>query len=418
MENKIELIIITLSFPYDIGNEKTFLQHEIVALSKKFESLTIMPSTIGGEKQKLPGNVKLNEDFAKYLQNYGHPDKIKALAINLTSSLFFKELIENPSIIFRFQKLKKIIYFLSLSLLVKKYFKRYIAEKSLFNSNVVFYTYWFCYVTTGIGVAIQKYKNMKLITRAHGIDLYEDRNDGYIPYRKQSIKLLERFFFISQHGKNYILNKYPEFKSKYKIARLGVKDPGLRATMSKDNIFRVISCSGLIPIKKVDLLFSGLIEHGNKHPERIIEWIHIGDGPLKKELLYKVKKDSPINLKCRFLGFQPSKKVYEFYNTNPVDVFINVSSTEGLPVTLMEAQSFSIPVIGTDVGGVSEIINEKVGKLLSSNPTPIEISDALEFFMSNPSEIKVKRQNSRKNWELNFNAYINFKRFAEEIAEL
>jgi len=47
----------------------------------------------------------------------------------------------------------------------------------------------------------------------------------------------------------------------------------------------------------------------------------------------------------------PHNDVLNYYASNPVDVFINTSSSEGLPVSIMEAMSFGIPVIATNVGG-------------------------------------------------------------------
>ena len=46
-----------------------------------------------------------------------------------------------------------------------------------------------------------------------------------------------------------------------------------------------------------------------------------------------------------------------FFKEKPIDVFLNVSSTEGTSVALIEAMSYSIPVIVTDVGGNKNIGN-------------------------------------------------------------
>ncbi|NJK95527.1 MAG: glycosyltransferase [Bacteroidales bacterium] len=53
-------------------------------------------------------------------------------------------------------------------------------------------------------------------------------------------------------------------------------------------------------------------------------------------------------------------------------MFLNTSLSEGVPVSVMEALSFGLPVIATDVGGTGELINDEVGMLI--NP---EISPAL-----------------------------------------
>lgn len=55
------------------------------------------------------------------------------------------------------------------------------------------------------------------------------------------------------------------------------------------------------------------------------------------------------------------------YSEHPVDVFINLSTNEGVPVSIMEAISFDIPIVATDVGGTSEIVTDETGILVSSN---------------------------------------------------
>lgn len=45
--------------------------------------------------------------------------------------------------------------------------------------------------------------------------------------------------------------------------------------------------------------------------------------------------------------------VYDFYRNNDVDVFVNLSESEGIPVSIIETISFGVPVVATDVGGNS-----------------------------------------------------------------
>jgi glycosyltransferase involved in cell wall biosynthesis len=52
------------------------------------------------------------------------------------------------------------------------------------------------------------------------------------------------------------------------------------------------------------------------------------------------------------------------YRNLAPDVFINVSSSEGVPVSIMEAMSFGIPAIATDAGGNREIVNSSSGFLI------------------------------------------------------
>jgi colanic acid/amylovoran biosynthesis glycosyltransferase len=141
---------------------------------------------------------------------------------------------------------------------------------------------------------------------------------------------------------------------------------------------------------------------------------HIGDGLLKTKLeKYSQEKLLKLeNLEYNFLGFLRNKDIYNFYKNNNVDVFINVSESEGVPVSIMEAMSCHIPIIASNIGGVSDmIINNKNGILMSNNADLNEISNALtkiEFFKNfntrkNSYQLYLSRYNAKKN----YNEFIN-----------
>jgi glycosyltransferase involved in cell wall biosynthesis len=123
----------------------------------------------------------------------------------------------------------------------------------------------------------------------------------------------------------------------------------------------------------------------------------------------------PKNVVYKFTGILPNSEVLSYYQHNSIDVFINVSAWEGIPGSIMEAQSCGIPVIATAVGGTPEIVSEKVGFLISENPSPTEIADALGFFADHPDITQQMRLNSIANWDSHYNASKNFTEFANSL---
>ena len=73
-------------------------------------------------------------------------------------------------------------------------------------------------------------------------------------------------------------------------------------------------------------------------------------------------------MRTTFMGYVPNVEIMQFMEESNVDVFINLSTSEGVPVSIMEAQSYGIPVIATNVGGTGEIIDKDNGILLSHAP--------------------------------------------------
>lgn len=92
---------------------------------------------------------------------------------------------------------------------------------------------------------------------------------------------------------------------------------------------------------------------------------------------------------------------------------VHLSKTEGgTPVSMMEVQSFGIPIIATNVGGIKEIVNKDTGILLSANPEIKEITKAIEKMINISSEdYKKYQKNSYENWRENFNAEKNYTNF-------
>ena len=60
------------------------------------------------------------------------------------------------------------------------------------------------------------------------------------------------------------------------------------------------------------------------------------------------------------------------------DIFVMSSKREGLPMVLMEAMSCALPVIATDVGGISEIVNDQESGLLVAPENPYLLARAIE----------------------------------------
>lgn len=117
-----------------------------------------------------------------------------------------------------------------------------------------------------------------------------------------------------------------------------------------------------------------------------------------------------------FKGRVDNSEVQQFYSENKIDCFITTSSTEGLPVSIMEAMSYEIPIVATDVGGIRELIDGN-GVLLSSNPTIEEISDAIETIVVDCEKAGKMSERSGDIWDNFFNAENNAKKFADRITK-
>ena len=169
----------------------------------------------------------------------------------------------------------------------------------------------------------------------------------------------------------------------------------------------LVSCSSLIDLKRVDLIIDSLslVDSVNIH------WKHFGDGKNRQylEVYAKEKLDSKNNITYVFEGHVNNNQINQFYAENKVDLLVNTSLYEGLPISMMEAMSHGIPCVGTNVGGVSEIIQDNFnGFLLPVTFEPGALANILiNFAKLSKNEKQGFVQNAYNTWDEKFNGVKN-----------
>lgn len=83
--------------------------------------------------------------------------------------------------------------------------------------------------------------------------------------------------------------------------------------------------------------------------------LHIG-GNGETSTLQSIIKENGLSQIVKFEGWVSGEKKVELLNN--ADVFILPSYTEGLPISILEAMSYRLPVISTPVGGIPEVIKD------------------------------------------------------------
>lgn len=389
------LYLFTATFPYD--GAETFLEDEIIFLKGQFDKVTIIPMTGKTITRKVPTGCEVftpveKKGIIRYL-NVLIPNKA-----TLPFILDFFRMSVYSSLLR--MKTWLIAYRMSSNLIMDSRIKRILKN---INDKDVCYSYW------GKGSSILSLftnSNAKFVSRFHGEwDLWEESSGGYAPLRDKIANRLDLAAFISQKGEEY-------FKKKYTVKLAGVFplgsfDNGI-CKKSDDGVLRIVSCSTVYPLKRVDLIHDALLETNLK-----IEWTHIGAGVDFNKLSERVSKKRRNSLKVTLLGQLSHSEVINYYRTHAVDLFVNLSTNEGVPVSIMEAISFDIPVVATNVGATSEIVCNETGFLLSPNPQVTEVAGVVY----NISKI-INDFHPRDYWVDHYDAEKNYRLFAETISQL
>jgi colanic acid/amylovoran biosynthesis glycosyltransferase len=413
----VDLVLFTGSYPYDDVAEQTFLNQEVEYLTAAFERVIIVPENCEGQKYPLPSEIQVEEGYSAFLKSQS---RMTIAALGLTSPLLVKELITIPTLISQPKAMKRLLSWVGHAELGEKWVLDFIKTKRVEVENCIFYTYWFGQTSTAIGLLKRLYTKIILVSRSHGSDMYEERhNPAYIPCRQISLKMLNGLFPASENGTRYMKQKYSKIVGRCETAHLGVNDPGFLTHSSNDGIWRIVSCSYVAPIKRLDLLLRGIAYAANTRPLQSFKWTHIGDRYWFKQLKDMAAKELPPNVTWNFPGYLPPQDIMKFYRNNPVDVFMQVSQSEGgASVSIQEAISCGIPIIATGVGGTPEIVSDKNGLLLSENPSVQEISDAICYLIDHPVDVLNKKSGSRQVWQNKYNSTVNFPSFVEKIKSI
>ncbi|MFT0761442.1 glycosyltransferase [Actinomyces sp. F1_1611] len=361
------LVLLTSEFPNAHG-DTAFIANEIGALSEQFDRVLVLSKAAPGQNLvPLPNNVEYRGTF------------------NVSPRTLLPELIK-PRRLWQIAKETKTEFasptragdfsFTWKSTLTGLKFARLIEQSVDPGDEVFVYSFWgiavasaFPFLPAGYGKTV----------RLHGGDLYFER--GYqLPLREALFRSADRIALISEHGRRYLLDHFPQLQgdSRVVLSRLGTEDFGVGPKPTGTDPLTVVTCSAVNENKRVLPILQALEELAQSRP---VHWIHFGTGPLLGELVTRVsqvqRQQSSLTVDLR--GQVSNDQVKDFYRHHPVDVFVNASDSEGVPVSIMEALSAGIPVVATDAGGSGEIVGEELGsgRLLPLQPSASELAAAI-----------------------------------------
>ena len=429
MENIMDVLIF-LTDRYPFGNSEAFIENEVQYLSERFDKIIVVPTAlcVNNEiKKKVPSNfIVLPPANTDDIYMYGRPSAFRKFLWTVKNMLpwcmkvFFVKnfwyemffLVQKKH--FSIAKVNSLIRTIAPTERNIYHFRNLIQKNVLKEDKIYVYSYWLSASLLTIHRMILHSKPIKIISRVHGYDLYETRRkSAYIPLKSRIIDLSDSVCTISLAGLKYLSKQFEDKKKKFSLSYLGTRDYGIEDYKSAREI-RIVSCSVLIPVKRITKLIDCL----SKIKDIELNWKHIGTGEdyvLTKKYADKILSNKD-NIQYSFLGYMSNQEIMNYYKHNVIDLFINVSESEGLPVSIMEALSFGIPVIATNVGGTTEAVVDKItGRILTPNFTFEEFNMIMHYFsdMSEQEYLKY-RESARKHWEKCFSAQKNYTQFIND----
>ena len=395
---KMKLKVYTANYPY--GYSESFLTNELDVLKKTIPSIELIPYTQNGAIQK-------NRDSTIALTPYkADGEKIGFADYFFLVQIMLKELFNISQKKFFLKKGRKHFALLKNALLLAKWIEKNDAPQK----EVLHYSFWMNEWALALAILKKKNKINHFVFRVNGYDIWGERHDGnYLPFRYFIYSQTEAVYALSETAVNY-LKKLNYFPQKIKLAYFGTKELGVKNKKTNSK-FTVFSCSSAIPLKRLDKIAKVLALV--KSP---LVWIHHGEGKTIENVEELLAKNGAN------ITFQLSKKkedyleVLELMKKSSPDLFINLSSTEGLPVTLIEAMSFGIPLLANKVGSCHELFKANIGVLVEKDEEEKNIALKIDQLIANPNQL-LQTEEIKTYWETNFSAKKNYREFANNLMQ-
>ena len=136
----------------------------------------------------------------------------------------------------------------------------------------------------------------------------------------------------------------------------------------------------------------------------------------------KPAKDDKVVVRPFFHGYLTGTALEEMYRVADVFVLPSIVDdegySEGLGTVLLEALSYGVPVIGTDTGGIPDIVIDGVTGLLVPQKDPHAIANAIEKIVSDAELSKKLTLNGKEHFNKNFSWKVITERFHKAYMEL
>ena len=365
----------------------------------------IFPPDIGGPASFVP-------KISKYLISKGHKVKIISLSekdnLNYEDEIDVTRISRNLPIIFRWFRTITKIY------------------KSAKNSDLIFVN-GLGTETTIANIFLRKIIIRKIVgdpvwERVYNKKLTTESFDSFQKNKQRlsikiqknirnwSIKNSNLIITPSEHLKTFVQNI--GFENDIYVINNGVEIKQIEKVTLENKIIKLVVVSRLVNQKNIDMVIKAVKRIEDKNILLNI----VGDGPEVNNLKNLVKEKS-LNKRVSFIGKIKNSELHNYLED--ADIFIQASNYEGLPHSILEAINYEIPILSTEVGGCSAILNKgERGYIIPMPVSEVEISEGIRTIINNKDEArsKVKLAKNYLNQEHNFNT--NAEIYHEKIKEV
>jgi L-malate glycosyltransferase len=263
------------------------------------------------------------------------------------------------------------------------------------NPVKIIHTHWL--IPQGyIGAVFHRIRDVPHIATVHGSDLNLITHHKILaPFGRFIICNSDAITVNSSYMRQQLETFMPDQRGKIRVIPMGI-DPekynkedfsDLKKAYQTSNI--ILSVGRLIDWKGTVFLIDAMPFVIREHPDTLL--LIAGSGPEKDSLIRRVH-ELDLEKKVIFLGVVSNQDLLSFYHSADVFVLPSINKagkTEALGVVLLEAMASGCPVIGSNVGGIPDIITDGENGFLVPEQNPRVLAEKIIYLLSDP-ELRAK----------------------------
>lgn len=241
-----------------------------------------------------------------------------------------------------------------------------------------------------IGRLAAKFTGIPVIFTVHGWAFTEGVSKNkriiYLWIERLFARLCDKIICVSEYDRQLALKHKVAKKESLITIHNGVSEFDISVSRAPQEKVVIIMVARFSPQKDYKTLLLAL-----KDINSPIEVLLVGEG----ELLQSSKQlasELNLNEKVKFLGMR--KDVKKLLSRS--DIFVLVSHYEGLPISIIEAMSAKLPIIASNVGGVSELVEDGFNGFLIKRGDYRDLNNKLNILINNK---ELREKMGRKSYQ-------------------
>lgn len=194
---------------------------------------------------------------------------------------------------------------------------------------------------------------------------------SFSTYDQILFDIAKKLICVSNAVRKEVLQKYHIDKGKLTVIPNAVDHHRFVPLKQGEDEETILYVGRLASVKGLDMLIYASKYVLKQEPQVVFKIVGGGNIQYYEKLARKLQVDNSFN----FIGGLDHHELHTIYQNS--SVFVLPSFYEGLPTTILEAMSCGMPVVATDIPGISEVVRDKETGLLVPPKDPKALADAI-----------------------------------------